>query len=112
MPKTKITSQPDVDALPYSEPGKQIIWWSSTLDHFGVRVGAREKVYVVGHRVNRKWRLVRLGKAGQITVQKAVKDAKQILGEMVGGVDPAARERDRTASGMTLRKAWELYRRR
>ena len=93
MPKIKITSHADVDAIPYSEAAKQIIWWSSELDHFGVRVGAREKVYIVGHRVNRKWRLIRLGRAGEITVRKAVKDAKQILGQMVGGIDPAARER-------------------
>ena len=65
---------------------------------------------MVGHRVNRQWKLVALGRSGEITVQKAIRDAKQILGEMVGGIDPVARERGRTAGGMTLRQAWELYR--
>src|SRR5258708_1569077 len=109
MPKIKITSQADVDAIPLAGPGRQTIWWSTELDHFGVRAGAREKVYIVGHRVNRKWTLVRLGRVGQITVQKAVKDAKIILGEMVSGIDPAARERAKTAGGLTLRQAWQVY---
>ena len=109
MPKTKITTQTDVDAIPYSTDGRQIIWWSTELDHFGVRAGGREKTFVVGHRVNRQWKLVKLGRDGEITVQKAIRDAKQILGEMVGGIDPVARERAQTAGGMTLRQAWELY---
>ena len=109
MPKIKLTTTADVDAVPYSPPGQQIIWWSSELDHFGVRVGAREKTFIVGHRVNKKWKRVALGRAGEITVQKAIKDAKVILGEMVSGIDPVARERSRSAGGMTLREAWDLY---
>ena len=109
MPKIRITSQSDVDNIPYSTDGKQIIWWSTGLDHFGVRAGARDKVYVVGVRVNRQWKLVTLGRAGRITVQKAIRDAKVALGEMIGGIDPTARERARTASGLTLRQAWHLY---
>ena len=109
MPKIRITSQSDVDNIPYSTDGKQIIWWSTGLDHFGVRAGARDKVYVVGVRVNRQWKLVTLGRAGRITVQKAIRDAKVVLGEMIGGIDPTARERARTASGLTLRQAWDLY---
>src|SRR6267142_2630647 len=109
MPKIKITTQAEVDAIPYSEDGKQAIWWSLGLDHFGVRAGAREKTFVVGHRVNRQWKLAKLGRDGEITVQKAIRDAKIILGEMVGGIDPMVRERAQTAGGMTLRQAWELY---
>ena len=109
MPKIKLTTQTDVDNIPASEAGKQIIWWSIQLDHFGVRVGARDKVYIVGVRVNRKWKLVSLGRAGDITVQKAIRDAKIMLGQMTAGHDPIARERAVTAGGMTLRKAWELY---
>ena len=59
---------------------------------------------MVGHRVNRQWKLVTLGRVGEITVQKAIRDAKQLIGEMVGGIDPVARERDQTAGGMTLRE--------
>ena len=106
--KIKITNQTEVDAIPYSTDGKQPIWWSTELDHFGVRAGAREKTFVVGHRVNGQWKLAKLGRDGQITVQKAIKDAKQILGDMVGGIDPVERERTLTAGGMTLREGWEL----
>jgi hypothetical protein len=53
--------------------------------------------------------LATLGRAGEITVQKAIRDAKQVLGEMVGGIDPVARQRAQTAGGMTLRQAWDLY---
>jgi integrase len=109
MPKTRITTQAEVDAIPYSTDGRQVIWWNTELDHFGIRAGAREKTFVVGHRVNKQWKLVTLGRAGEITVQKAIRDAKIILGEMVGGIDPTARERAQTAGGMTLRQAWQLY---
>jgi integrase len=109
MPKIKITTQADVDAIPFPTDGKQEIWWSTKLDHFGVRTSSRGKTFIVGHRVNKKWKLAMLGRSGEITVQKAIRDGKQILGEMVGGIDPVARERAQTAGGMTLGQAWELY---
>ena len=93
-PRPRSPTQAEVDAIPHSTDGKQVIWWSTELDHFGVRAGAREKTFVVGQRVNKQWKLATLGRAGEITVQKAIRDAKQVLGEMVGGIDPVARERD------------------
>ena len=72
----------------------------------------REKTFVVGHGSTGSGSWSALGRVGEITVQKAVSDAKQILGEMVGGINPVARKRDATAGGMTLREAWELTSRR
>lgn len=60
-------------------------------------------------RVNGKPRLIKLGRVGEISLQKARQDAQQLIGEMVGGTDPVARKRDQTAGGMTLRQAWALH---
>lgn len=60
-------------------------------------------------RVDGKPRLIKLGRVGEITLQKARQDAQQLIGEMVGGSDPVKRKRDETGDGITLRQAWELH---
>ncbi len=111
MPVTKLTTKQAVDAL-NPKPGKaQTLYWCSELRGFGVRVGARDKTFIVQRRVNGKDRRITLGRYGEggITLQKARQDAEQLNGEMTGGTDPVLRKRDQTAGGMTLRQAWELH---
>ena len=85
------------------------VYWCTELTGFGVRASAREKTFILERRVNGIPRRVTIGRAGTITLQKARQDAEQLIGEMVGGTDPVARQRDQTAGGMTLRHAWELH---
>ena len=89
-----ITNRADVDAVPLSDGRLTPIYWSSELDRFGVRVGMPEKAFVVGCRVDKQRTWVLIGRFGRITFQKAISDAKQLLGEMVSGIDPVARKRD------------------
>jgi integrase len=107
MPKALLTTMSSVDEIPYSESG-QPIYWCTDLSGFGVRTGAREKTFIVGRWVNRKFKVVKIGRVGEITLQKARKDAALLIGEMVGGIDPVARKRQQTADCITLREAWEL----
>jgi hypothetical protein len=108
--KVALTTKAAVDALPYSRKGQgQTVHYCTELTGFGVRAGAREKTFVLWRRVNGKPRLIKLGRVGEISLQKARQDAQQLIGEMVGGTDPVARKRDQTAGGMTLRKAWALH---
>jgi hypothetical protein len=106
--KIALTTKGAVDAIPYSGAG-QAIHYCSELKGFGVRAGARQKTFVLWRRVNGKARLIKLGRVGEITLQKARRDAQQLIGEIVGGTDPVARKRDGTAGGMTLKQAWVLY---
>jgi len=110
MPMAKLTTKQAVDGLPHPQQG-QVLYWCSELRGFGVRVGARDKTFIVQRRVNGKDRRVTLGRYGQggITLQKARQDAEQLNGEMSGGTDRVLRKRDQTAGGMTLRQAWELH---
>jgi Arm DNA-binding domain/Phage integrase family len=106
--KIALTTKTAVDAIPHPERG-QTITYCTELTGFGVRSGAREKTFVLWRRVNGRPRLIKLGRVGEITLQKARQDAQQLIGEMVGGTDPVARKRDETAGGLTLRRAWGLY---
>jgi integrase len=110
MPKATLTTKTAVDAIPFLQQG-QTIYWDTALTGFGVRVGAREKTFILERRVkgNPKPVRVTLGRVGQITVQKARQDAEQLIGEIVGGTDPVARKRDQTGDGITLRQAWVLH---
>lgn len=85
--KVAFTTKGAVDAIPYSKKG-QTVYYCTELTGFGVRAGAREKTFVLWRRVNGKPRLIKLGRVGEITLQKARQDAQQLIGEMVGGTDP------------------------
>jgi integrase len=110
MPKATLTTKGAVDDIPFQKQG-QTIYWDTDLTGFGVRVGAREKTFILERRVKGNPKPVRitLGRVGQITVQKARQDAEQLIGEIVGGTDPVARKRDQTGGGITLRQAWVLH---
>jgi hypothetical protein len=110
MPKAKLTTKEAVQAIPHPKQG-QPIWWCTELTGFGVRVGARAKTFILERRIKGKVKPVRvtLGRVGRISLHKARQDAQQLIGEMVGGVDPVARKRDQTAGGLTFAQAWKLH---
>ncbi len=108
MPKATLTTNAAVDAIPYPDKG-QIITTCTELPNFGVLAGVRQKSFIVERRVNGKTRRVTIGRVGEITLQKARQDARQLIGEMIGGTDPVARKRDTTGEGITLRQGWGLH---
>jgi integrase len=108
MPMAKLTTKRAVDDLPRPEEG-QVLYWCTEMRGFGVRVGARDKTFIVQRHVDGKDRRITLGRYGEISLQKARQDAEQLNGEMTSGSDPVARKRDQTAGGLTLRQAWELH---
>ena len=108
MPKAKLTTKAAVEELPNPKRG-QPIYWCTDLRGFGVRVGARDKTFVLERRINGVSRRMTLGKYGTVSLQKARQDAEKLIGEMTKGIDPVTRKREETAGGMTLRQAWGLY---
>jgi hypothetical protein len=111
MPTLELTTNKAVESIPLSDTG-QVIYYCSSLTGFCVRAGTRTKTFYLWRRINgsRQPIFIKLGRVGQITLQKARQDAQQLIGDMVAGTNPVVRKRDETASGMTLREAWELTR--
>jgi integrase len=112
MPTLALTTKEAVDSIPFATKGQET-YYCTHLTGFCVRAGTRTKTFYLWRRVQGKKKnaaeLIRLGRVGQITLQKARQNAQQLIGEMVGGTSPVARKRDTTAGGLTLRQAWELH---
>ncbi len=97
---TKIT----VEKLPFADKGKQVDYYDSELDGFGVRVSATGKKYFVrAHIGNRRVRVM-LKSAKLISAEEARKEALAKLGEMAQGVDPNQVERDNNQQAAKKRR--------
>ena len=113
MPTLALTTNRAVDDIPLATKGR-MTWYGTELTGFCVRAGTTSKTFYLWRRVagREQATFIRLGRVGEITLQKARPDAQQLIGEMVGGSNPVARKRDVTADGMTLREAWQLTKER
>src|SRR4051794_38086902 len=97
-------------------PGKdEAFLWSPDLKGFGVRArssGAR--TWVVKYRPGAGGRTaptrkVALGTVGEVSLAEAKRHARQLLGEVAAGGDPAARRaRERREERVTVARAVEL----
>jgi integrase len=99
-----------IDALTFRPDGPiQQIVWDPGLAGFGVRLYASgRKSFVVGYRVNGRFRLMVLAPYGTWTLDKARRRAKTILGDAASGEDHLA-ERQRARQADTLRELADRY---
>lgn len=97
-----------VDALPYSENGRQR-YKDSKLPGFFLRVGADKKVYFVEKKINGKPIKYTIGAHNQITTEQARKEAERLIGEIAVGRDPAAEKRAARQGQVTLQNAFEDF---
>lgn len=75
--------------------GKTIIW-DTEITGFGVRLGKKVPVFILGFRTPGKaYSRVSIGRADQIPVDKARDKAKTMIGEAARGNDPQAEKRAR-----------------
>lgn len=86
MPELRLTKRA-IELLPFPSVG-QVLYRDCTLPGFGVRVGARSKVYFVEARVDRQNIRTTLGRADLMAPELARKKAMQVLGEMAAGKNP------------------------
>lgn len=94
MNKIKLTKT-TVEKLPFADKGKQVDYYDSELDGFGVRVSATGKKYFVrAHIGNRRVRVM-LKNTKLVSAEEARKEALSRLGEMAQGVDPNQVEREK-----------------
>jgi len=107
---TQRLSKRVVDA---TDPAKKDVYvWDSALKGFGLKVTpAGRKVYIVQYRLGgRKGRTrrVTLGVHGALTTEEARSSAKNALGQVSSGTDPAA-EKDKVRGGRTMNTLMDKF---
>ena len=95
MTKFKLTKD-KIEKLPFADKGKQVDYYDSELDGFGVRVSATGKKYFVRRMVRGKRVRAMIGSASVKSAEAARSKAKIMLGVMESGIDPNEQERQAT----------------
>lgn len=93
MEKIKLTKT-EVEKLPFADKGKQIDYYDTELDGFGVRVSHTGKKYFVRRLIGTKRVRVMIGSHPIKSAEKARGEAKTKLGFMESGVDPNKQKRE------------------
>ncbi len=89
------------------KPGQKA--WDIETTGFGVRCQRRSKVFILKYRFYGLPRWYTIGKHGAPwTVDLARKEAKRLLGQVAGGIDPAE-ARDETKNDLTISELCDLY---
>ena len=100
MPSLYLTAE-NVNKLAFVPAGQvpaQVLYRDTKLEGFGLRVGTTAAAFFVEKRVDGRTVRHTLGKRGQITADKARKDAAVKLGEMTAGADLNLRKRIKVAA--------------
>lgn len=107
MPEIKLTKKV-VEGLPCPESG-QTIYWDTVLPGFGIRLTSKSKSYVCQRRVNRRTVRSTIGRADQISTEKARKLAQDHLYRMIQGEDINRAKKGAVCEGVTLGQAWKDF---
>ena len=97
-----------VDRVPLPESG-YANYWDSDLKGYGLRVTPRRKVFFVMGRLHGKATRIPIGPYGEVTPDKARKEAADLLHGMRKGIDPRAERKHQAALGVTLRQVTDAY---
>jgi hypothetical protein len=83
-----------VENLPYAEKGKQVDYYDSELDGFGIRVSHTGKKYFVRRLIGTKRSRVMIGSHPIKTSEIARGEAGIKLGAMESGIDPNKQKKE------------------
>ena len=97
MTKIKLTKT-TVEELPYAEKGKQVDYYDSDLDGFGIRVSHTGKKYFARRLMGAKRVRVMIGSHPIKTAEAARKEARIMLGNMESGIDPNKAKQEKVRS--------------
>ncbi len=103
MTNLKLTKR-TIETIPHPTSG-QTLYRDSLLSGFGLRVGAKSKVFYVEGQVNKRTRRVTIGRADVFAPDVARKKALTILSDMAEGRDPNEEKRQQFGEGITLEAA-------
>ncbi len=107
MPNLRLTKSA-VEAVPYPVNG-QVLYRDTILPGFGLRVGARSKVFFAEGQVNRRTKRVTIGRADVFPPDTARKKALALLGDMAEGINPNEVKRKAMVEQITLAKAFDDF---
>jgi integrase len=111
MPQARLR-QDNVRSLRYvgaAGGNAQCIYWDRALPGFGLRKFPNGRgSYVCAYRIQKRKRLVDLGRSDTITLEQARRKARLYIGTAADGKDPKSNIDDMRAS-MTVKKLVELY---
>ena len=105
MPKRKLTKK-WIDKEPLC---KDTVWWDTDTQGLGLRITKTKKVFIAQGRVKGVTRKVTLGQYGHLTLFQAREMAKDELGRIAQGIDPAAVRRKNKAENVTLEQVVASY---
>jgi hypothetical protein len=105
---TKKLTKSSVDSIPFTVNG-QAFYRDTEIAGFGLRVGTTSKTYIAEGKVNGKTVRMTIGKHGIFTAEQARSEARQILGTIAKGVNPADEKKERRARGVTLDQVFSDY---
>lgn len=108
MNKIKLTKIA-VENLPFAAKGKQVDYYDSELDGFGVRVSATGKKYFVRAHIGSRRVRVMMKSIKLISAEDARKEALAKLGEMAQGIDPNQVERENIRQAEEKRREEKLH---
>src|SRR5215207_10707700 len=107
MPILHFTKR-SVDALPFAESG-QHFYRDTLLTGFGLRVGAKSKVYFVESQVQCRTVRTSIGRADLFPPEVARKKALSVLAEMAQGVHPNRAKRLELAEKISVGDAFDVF---
>lgn len=107
MPNLRLTKSA-VEAVPYPANG-QTFYRDTILPGFGLRVGARSKVYFAEGQVDRRTKRVTIGRADVFAPDVARKKALALLGGMAEGVNHNEEKRKAVVEQITLANAFDDF---
>lgn len=111
MPKAKLR-QDNIRSLQYvgaAGEKAQCIYWDVGLPGFGLRKFPNGRgSYVCAYRIQKRKRLVDLGRSDTITLEQARRKARLYFGTAADGKDPQSNIDEMRAS-LTVKKLAELY---
>jgi integrase len=107
MPSLRLTRR-IIDELPHPKVG-QTYYRDTALPGFGLRVGARSKMFFVEGQVHGRTRRVTIGRADVFAPEVARKRALSLLGEMAEGNDPNEAKRKERTDRVTMAAAFERF---
>ena len=105
MPTLKLTKR-TIDALPLTEQG-QVFYRDEELAGFGLRVGTRNKNFIVEGQIRRKTVRITLGQYPLMSPEMARKAAFEQKAAMARGVNPVAERKAEQARIVTVGEAFD-----
>ena len=106
--KLKLTKTTVADLAP--EAGKQVFIWDTEVRGFGLRISpGGAKTYILQRRIGATTRRVTIGRADDMTAERARKAAEKLASQFADGIDPVKERKRKLAQERTLRDAFKAY---